>query len=88
MSSQIRCRKNRGSRCCFAAASAAAAAVTAISSFAVRSAVAQVVYQTGTMGAANQLSGATLDYNNELGRIDYNMSNNNRLFADVRRNGL
>ena len=32
-------------------------------------------------------SPTTDDYNNELGRIDYNMSNNNRLFADIRRTG-
>jgi hypothetical protein len=29
-------------------------------------------------------SPTTDDYNNELGRVDYNMSNNNRLFADIR----
>ena len=32
-------------------------------------------------------SPTTDDYNNELGRVDYNMSNNNRLFADIRRTG-
>lgn len=29
----------------------------------------------------------TDDYNNELGRLDYNISNNNRLFFDVRKTG-
>ncbi len=29
----------------------------------------------------------TDDYNNELGRIDYNMSSRNRIFADIRRTG-
>ncbi len=43
----------------------------------------------GNLGVNNYISNATTndDFNNELGRLDYNMSDKSRMFFDIRRTG-